>query len=199
MALQKIYTRTGDKGLTGLTDGSRVAKNSVRIEAYGTLDELNALLGVSLQHVSELTEKENEVFSTWVKAIQNDLFNLGSDLATPISARWEKMFIIDAKEIEVLEKLIDRCQSEIPVLREFVLPGGTLLNSTLHVCRTVCRRAERAAVTLSGVEEINPFAVMFLNRLSDYLFVLSRWVQVKAKKPEVTWKKDGGLRNLNVN
>lgn len=196
MATQKIYTKTGDKGLTALTNGTRVSKNSLRIECYGTIDELNSFLGVCAEFADELPSDNATQFRVWIKALQNDLFNLGSDLATPLEARWENMFVIDETEVGVLEKLIDRCQSEVEVLRNFVLPGGTRLNSFLHVARTVCRRAERLTVTFMGQESINPNAVVFLNRLSDFLFVAGRWVAAKCNVQEVKWEQNGGLRHL---
>lgn len=197
MTLQRIYTRTGDKGLTGLASGERVLKDSKRIETYGTVDELNAVLGLCREHFDELSSESGALLRRWFEAFQNDLFNIGSDLATPVAARWKNMHIVGGEEIQVLEKLIDRCQSEVSVLREFVLPGGSKLNAALHLARTVCRRAERCAVTLMQAEEINTDAVVYLNRFSDFLFVLSRWVLAQSGAVEVKWQKDKGLRYLN--
>lgn len=192
----KIYTKTGDKGTTGLTNGERVLKNELRIEAYGTVDELNCVIGLCLQKLDHLSKNVQTQLQTWLFAIQNDLFNLGSDLATPISSRFSKMKIISADEITQLEKIIDICQETLPELREFVLPGGTIANAHLHLARTVCRRAERCVVALAQTTDINPDAVKYLNRLSDLFFVLARYVQHEQNTPEVTWKKDGGVCGL---
>ena len=196
MRITRVYTRTGDKGTTGLADGSRVAKNSLRLETYGTLDELNSVVGICRQFLSDLPAEKTQCLDLWCEAFQNDLFNLGGDLATPIAARWPQMIVLNNEDVTQLERIIDQCQEELSPLREFVLPGGTRINSFLHLARTVCRRAERLAVTLQGAEEINLFAVPYLNRLSDLFFVLSRWVQVHSGQPEVTWAKEKGVRAL---
>lgn len=196
--ITKVYTRTGDKGTTGLADGTRVPKNALRLESYGTLDELNAVVGVCRQHLSLLPAETCSKMDVWLEAVQNDLFNLGADLATPIGARWKQMVVVDAQDVTQLERVIDFCQEQLPPLREFVLPGGTLLNSYLHLARTVCRRAERLTVSLQLAEDINPFALPYINRLSDLLFVLSRWVQAQALAPEVTWDKNKGIRAIEV-
>lgn len=192
----RIYTRTGDKGMTGLASGERISKDSLRIETYGTVDELNSFVGVCRQHTDTLPLAEGARVDAWLAALQNDLFNLGSDLATPIASRWDGIILIGEEEVTLLEKLIDICQNECPPLRQFVLPGGTKLNAYLHVARTVCRRAERLVVSLGKEETLNPNAVIFLNRLSDFFFALSRWVQVKSKKSEVTWSQQGGLKSF---
>ncbi len=197
MRITKVYTRTGDKGTTGLADGSRVPKNSLRLECYGTLDELNSVVGMVRQSTTELGAPEAEKLDTWCEAIQNDLFNLGGDLATPQASRWPQMIVVNENDVTQLEKLIDFCQESLAPLKEFVLPGGTKLNAELHLCRTICRRAERLCVTLQQQQEINPSAVPYINRLSDLFFVLSRWVQKQANKPEVTWSKQSGIRSLN--
>lgn len=196
MRITKVYTRTGDKGTTGLADGTRVPKNSLRLECYGTLDELNSVVGMVRQSLGELQQTEAEKLDKWCEAIQNDLFNLGGDLATPVAGRWPQMIVINQNDVSQLEKLIDYCQETLEPLREFVLPGGTKLNAELHLCRTICRRAERLCVTLQEQQEINPSAVPYINRLSDLFFVLSRWVQKHANKAEVTWSKVSGIRSL---
>lgn len=197
--ITKVYTRTGDKGTTGLADGSRINKDNIRIESYGNIDELNSIIGICRQTLTHnLPVDDAKLLDTWLFAIQNDLFNIGSDLATPIASRWENMILVTQEEVTILEKMIDYCQESLAPLREFVLPGGTLLNSYFHLARTVCRRTERTAVTLSRSTEINPFIVPYLNRLSDLLFVLSRWVQHKCQKPEVTWDKKGGIKLLTI-
>lgn len=198
MRIVKVYTKTGDKGTTGLADGSRIPKDDLRIDSYGTIDELNSIIGVCRQNLDKIPVKEKKLLDTWLFAIQNDLFNLGSDLATPISSRWEKMILINENDVTQLEKIIDDCQNNLEPLREFVLPGGTALNSYLHLARTVCRRAERRVVTLSKETEINSQIIPFINRLSDLLFVLSRWVQKLLNKKEVTWDKNMGVRSLSL-
>ncbi|MBX9838187.1 cob(I)yrinic acid a,c-diamide adenosyltransferase [Silvanigrella sp.] len=197
MRIVKVYTKTGDKGTTGLADGSRISKDDLRIEAYGTVDELNSIIGICRQNILNIPNKEQELFDTWLFAIQNDLFNLGADLATPLSSRWEKMIVINEFDIKQLEKIIDHCQNLLEPLHEFVLPGGTLLNSYLHLARTICRRSERLIVSLSKEKEINPHIIPYINRLSDLLFVLSRWVQKLVNIKEVTWDKNMGVRALN--
>lgn len=201
MRITRVYTKTGDRGTTGLADGSRVSKADLRLETYGTVDELNAIMGLCRSSLSELTQGQRDVrahLDPWFECVQNDLFNLGGDLATPIASRWENMIVVGETEITRLEQMIDCLQNDLSPLREFVLPGGTRLNAELHVARTVCRRAERCAVRLLEHAEINPQAVPFLNRLSDFLFVASRWVQFACGAAEVTWKKSGGLRELSV-
>ena len=196
MRITSVYTRTGDKGTTGLADGTRVPKDSLRLETYGTVDELNSVVGLCRQFLTDLPPQKAEKLDLWCEALQNDLFNLGADLATPIAGRWPQMVVLNETDVKQLEKIIDYCQEELSPLREFVLPGGTRINSFLHLARTVCRRGERLAVTLQGTEEINPSAVPYLNRLSDLFFVLSRWVQVHSGKAEVTWAKEKGVRAL---
>ncbi len=199
MRITKVYTRTGDKGMTGLSDGTRVSKDSLRLESYGTLDELNAIVGLCRQNLSELPAAHSALLDTWLEAIQNDLFNLGADLATPTPGRWPQMVVLGDEDVKMLEKIIDLCQEDLAPLKEFVLPGGTSLNAFLHLARTVCRRAERFSVTLQNQEaELNPFAVPFINRLSDLFFVLSRWVQAKATAQEVTWDRHKGVRHLKM-
>jgi cob(I)alamin adenosyltransferase len=201
MRITKVYTRVGDKGTTSLADGSAVSKDDLRLETYGTVDELNSFVGLcraTLQQTSEIQSADRSLMDEWLERIQNDLFNLGGDLATPIASRWESMVVIADQEIVNLEKMIDHLQLTLPPLREFVLPGGTRLNAELHVARTVCRRAERIAVQLQEQAEINPKAVPFLNRLSDFFFVASRWVQHLLQCKEVTWSKPGGLRELKL-
>ena len=171
MVLNRIYTRTGDRGETALGDGSRVAKDSARVAAYGTVDEVNATLGlVRLGATGEM--------ALAIARIQNDLFDLGADLATPdlegdATAKYPRLRI-QAGQVARLEAEIDAMNADLAPLRSFVLPGGSAVAAHLHVARTVCRRAERLAVTLAGVEPVNGEAVKYLNRLSDWLFVASR-------------------------
>lgn len=201
MRITRVYTKTGDKGSTSLADGSRVSKCDLRLDTYGTVDELNSVVGIVrsvLNDASKLSANRKKLIDHWLEAVQNDLFNLGGDLATPIASRWESMVVLGEVEITHLEQMIDLLQEDLPPLKEFVLPGGTSLNAHLHLARTVCRRAERLAVQLQNEAEINPQAVPFLNRLSDFFFVASRWVQFHQGTAETTWKKAGGFRHLNV-
>jgi cob(I)alamin adenosyltransferase len=196
MRITRVYTRTGDKGTTGLADGSRVPKTSPRLESYGTIDELNAILGLCRTHLGGLEPARAQRLDGLLEAIQNDLFNLGADLATPLGGRWQGMLLVGGDDVSALEKHIDACQEELAPLQEFVLPGGSALNGYLHLARTVCRRAERRSVQLQDVEDINPYGVPYLNRLSDLLFVLSRWVLVGTGVPEVTWSKTRGVKHM---
>lgn len=178
--LSRIYTKGGDQGLTGLVGGQRVSKSSARIDCYGTVDELNAFTGVArLSAPAELAEI--------LLRVQHELFNLGSILATrPEDVHPRQPRVTDA-EITWLEEEIDQYNARLPELRSFVLPGGTRANADLHVCRTVCRRAERLAVALSHEEEVPAEAIRYLNRLSDAFFVWSRWVCAHENQPETLW------------
>ena len=181
----KIYTKTGDKGETSLFGGQRVWKDDLRINAYGTVDELNSVLGVAICEVSN--EEQKEV----LKSIQNDLFTLGSDLATPLEKE-NKNFVIprvDEKFIVRLEKLIDKYEKQLPELKNFILPGGSKSAAFLHAARTVCRRAEREVTALSKQVDIGNQILIYLNRLSDLLFVLSRYENHSNGTPEPTWQK----------
>ena len=169
--LNKIYTRTGDNGTTALADGQRRSKADLRVETYGTVDETNACIGLVRQHTSG-------VLDGMLGAIQNDLFDLGADLATPPSPDplpYEPLRIV-ANQVDRLERDIDTLNAVIPPLKSFVLPGGSAASAALHLARTVCRRAERLAVSLAAHENesVSPEALRYLNRLSDFLFVASR-------------------------
>ena len=168
--LSRIYTKSGDGGETGLGDGSRVAKDHPRVTAYGEVDELNAVLGLVAAYCPDAPE------AALLRTIQNDLFDVGADLCVPPLANEEpgKCLRVTAVQAERLEKAIDRLNENLEPLRSFVLPGGTPAAAWLHLGRTVCRRAERAVVTLMRTEPVNPQVVIYLNRLSDFLFVLSR-------------------------
>jgi len=184
IALNRIYTKTGDRGETHLAGGQRVAKDSLRIDCYGTVDELNAFVGMACfsaeEHIHEL--------AAILRRVQHELFNLGSILATRPQDVHPKQARITGAEIEQLEKEIDRMNADLTPLRSFVLPGGSRLNTELHACRTICRRAERLAVSLAREEETPPEAVQYLNRLSDAFFVWSRWVNHKLGVREVLWE-----------
>jgi len=195
VTLSRIYTRTGDNGTTRLVGGQEVDKDSLRIEAYGTVDELNAVLGVArmeLTHPSDGTtipEADRARLDAWLLDVQQELFDLGSDLATLLPDRWVGQPLVVADDVTSLEAFIDRENADLGVLKSFVLPGGTRLNAHLHVARTVCRRAERRAIALGHQEAIGSEVVPYLNRLSDALFVLSRRVSQLAGIPEVLWRK----------
>ncbi len=193
--LTRIYTRTGDKGLTALVGGVRVPKESARLEAYGTIDELNAIIGVVRTYLSEYRRglgKDYGWYSESLRRIQNELFDVGSELATPAAAEYEGMHRMSAAEVKKLEEEMDRMQKELKPLGSFTLPGGGVLNAFLHQARTVCRRAERVCWSLKRVEVINDQLLIYVNRLSDHLFVQSRWVAKRLKEPEFLW--DRGLR-----
>ena len=172
--LSRIYTKTGDKGTTALGDWRRVAKDAPRIETYGTVDELNAVLGLALLVVADVEG------AALLKSIQNDLFDLGADLCVPErpkrgrAAQARKPLRIAEAHVKPLEQAIDRFNAALQPLRSFVLPGGTAASAWLHLARTVCRRAERRLVALARKETINPQAIIYLNRLSDLLFVMAR-------------------------
>jgi len=175
--LNKIYTRTGDDGSTGLADGSRVLKHSLRPQAYGTVDELNASLGLVFLCLDN--KKDENVFNdikVLIRGIQNDLFDLGADLSTPISKAKQsyKPLRITNNQIKKIEEKIDEYNDELKPLNSFILPGGTEAASLIHLSRTIARRAERDVSLLSSEEEINKNSLVYLNRLSDLLFVLSR-------------------------
>lgn len=171
VVLSKIYTRTGDKGETALGNGDRVAKHSLRVTAYGTVDETNATVGMARQHATDDMDAA-------LARISNDLFDLGADLCTPdrendATAPYPRLRMIDA-QVARLEAEIDAMNTKLTPLRSFILPGGSALAAHLHLCRTVCRRAERLTVELAGAEDVNPDAVKYLNRLSDWFFVAGR-------------------------
>ncbi|MEK6665917.1 MAG: cob(I)yrinic acid a,c-diamide adenosyltransferase [candidate division NC10 bacterium] len=191
ISITRVYTRTGDKGTTALVGGKRVPKDSPRIAAYGTIDELNSILGLARVFNEErLAEGEkhrwlNEVF----RRLQNQLFDLGSELATPPGADYEGMFRVGDAEVKELETLMDRCQKDLEPLKSFVLPGGGRISGFLHQCRTVCRRAEREILALSRVEPIGEAPLRYVNRLSDVFFVLSRWVGRHLGEQEYLWER----------
>lgn len=179
----RIYTRTGDSGQTGLIGGKRVQKDHLRVEAYGSVDELNAHLGIiqALLQPSKNFSNIQEIVVT----IQKDLFDMGAELANPKP----KTQRIEANHIANLEKLIDTHESKLSSLKHFILPGGSYLGASLHAARTVCRRAERRTMTLSRKGKVNPEIIRYLNRLSDLLFVLARYVNQQSRQPEIEWKK----------
>ncbi|MEO1316830.1 MAG: cob(I)yrinic acid a,c-diamide adenosyltransferase [Pseudomonadota bacterium] len=183
VVLNKIYTRTGDKGETALGDGSRVAKNSARVSAYGTVDELNATLGMARLHAEGLLAEQ-------IARIQNDLFDLGADLCTPDMERdGEREYPplrMAASQVDRLEAEIDAMNARLTALRSFILPGGSALAAHLHLCRTVCRRAERMTIALTASEGVNDAALKYLNRLSDWFFVAGR-IANDDGKADILW------------
>ena len=174
--LSKIYTRTGDDGLTGLGDGNRVAKDSARVDAYGTVDELNSCLGVVLAESIPDAVRETLV------AVQHQLFDLGGELCIPGHAA------IDDDDVTALEQRLDALNADLPALKEFILPAGGRAASACHVARTVCRRAERCVVSLARDEDVRPQAIRYLNRLSDLLFVMARVLARFEGGSEVLWQ-----------
>jgi cob(I)alamin adenosyltransferase len=179
----KIYTKTGDKGETSLLGGNRVHKDDLRIEAYGTVDELNSVIGIVR------SMKAPRTVDRILERIQNDLFIVGADLAAPLSLsrRTAKVPRIDRRRISAIEAIIDQIQRKLPPLKRFILPGGSQVSSHLHLARAVCRRAERRTVQLGRAQKINPSILSYLNRLSDLLFILARSANQKARAKEVVW------------
>lgn len=189
LALNRIYTRTGDSGETGLVGGQRVPKHHLRIESYGTVDELNAFIGLACVSADSLVGSSPSLalLAAILRRVQHELFNLGSILATKPEDVHPRQPRITGDEIQRLESEIDAMNEELAPLRSFVLPGGSRLNAELHACRTICRRAERITVALSQSEPVPEEAIRYLNRLSDALFVWSRWANHVLGVPEVLW------------
>jgi cob(I)alamin adenosyltransferase len=194
MRITKVYTRTGDKGTTGLVGGERVPKNHARIEAYGTVDELNAVVGLARTWNARSGAAPDAVrrIDEMLHRVQNDLFNLGADLATPAAARWEGMYRVGGDDVAQLEGWIDALNEDLPPLKEFILPGGGPVGAFLHQARTTCRRAERVVIDLMELEvEVGDGPMRYLNRLSDFLFVLGRWAARALGEPEFLWERPG--------
>lgn len=193
--LTKIYTRGGDKGQTSLVGGARVPKESGRLEAYGTIDELNSIVGIVRTLAPEYAERfgpDYDWYYQMLRRIQNELFDVGSELATPPDAEYPQMHHMSGAESTQLEHEIDRMNGELEDLKSFTLPGGGKLNAFLHLARTVCRRAERVCWSVARTEKISDQLIIYINRLSDHLFVQSRWVAKRLGEPEFLW--DRGLR-----
>jgi cob(I)alamin adenosyltransferase len=194
ISITRVYTRTGDGGETSLVGGRRVPKDSPRIVAYGAVDELNAVVGLARVFNEErLATAGPESRLRWVddvlKKVQNQLFDLGSELATPPDATYEGMFRMGEGEVTELEHIMDECQKELEPLKSFILPGGGRVHGFLHQARTVCRRAERDLLALSRVEPVSGWTLRYLNRLSDLFFVLGRWVGKHAGETEYLWER----------
>jgi cob(I)alamin adenosyltransferase len=181
--LTRIYTRTGDAGETSLGDGSRVSKLDSRIAAFGTVDELNSLIGSALVAIGEAELRDV------LERVQNELFDLGADLSVPLAV--EGRLRVEQSAVDRLEADCDRLNAGLPPLRSFVLPGGTEAAARLHVARTVCRRAEREVLDASFRVDLNPLVLVYLNRLSDLLFILARAANATAGVPEPLWKPGG--------
>jgi cob(I)alamin adenosyltransferase len=193
--ITRVYTRTGDKGDTALLGGRRVPKDSPRIEAYGTIDELNSIIGLARAFNDESRNaKARRFLDETLAKIQDELFDLGSELATPPDAEYPGMYRIGDAEVKRLEAIMDRCQKELQPLKSFVLPGGGKVGSFLHQCRTVCRRAERDLLRLSRAEALSEWPLKYINRLSDLFFVLGRWAAKQAGEKEPLWQR--GLQEV---
>jgi cob(I)alamin adenosyltransferase len=191
MRITKVYTKTGDKGKTRLAGGQTVWKDSVRVEAYGDVDELNSSIGVVRAFNAESigTHPSANRLEEELRWMQNKLFDVGGLLATAPGQTFKNMPTVTAGDVSRLEKLMDRCQKDLPPLKEFVLPGGGKISSLLHQARTICRRAERLCVRLGKEEPLDPALVRFLNRLSDTLFVLARWMLQQEGRAEILWQR----------
>ncbi len=178
----KIYTRTGDSGSTGLFGGDRVSKNHPRLEAYGSVDETNSVIGAAIAHLPSDCQPLKELLG----GVQDDLFIVGADLATPVDAKPTVPRVTQA-HVDRLEQAIDRLEEDLAPLASFILPGGSPGGAMLHVARTVCRRSERCVVTLASLESVDTTVIVYLNRLSDLLFVAARWANATLNVPEVAW------------
>jgi cob(I)alamin adenosyltransferase len=189
--ITRVYTRTGDKGNTALVGGRRVAKDSPRIESYGTIDEMNSIIGLARAfNADKLDQGEAHRYLDDVLAkIQDELFDLGSELATPEDAAYAGMYRVGAAEVKRIEETIDHCQKDLAPLQSFILPGGGKIGAFLHQCRTVCRRAEREILRLSRAEDLSEWPLKYVNRLSDLFFVLARWVAKHGGEKEVLWQR----------
>ena len=196
MRITKVYTRTGDAGQTRLAGGQQVWKDSLRVEAYGTVDELNASLGVVQAANADLvpTHVQARRLAAELLWMQHKLFDAGGILATAPGQTFPQMPTISDDDVTRLEHLMDDCQAELTPLKEFILPGGGKVSSLLHLARTIGRRAERACVRLAREEAVDPNIVKFINRLSDALFVLARWVAKTQNEPEILWQRDAGAQ-----
>lgn len=184
--INRVYTRAGDKGETALVGGKRVPKDALRIESYGTVDELNAVIGLVRTALEE--SAAGPTLLPILARVQNELFNLGAELATPDADRRARSPSVQPRHVERLEAEIDQLNDELPDLKSFILPGGGWASSYFHLARTVCRRAERLVVTLAREDSVDEGALTYLNRLSDALFVFGRWAASKDGRPEPLWE-----------
>ena len=187
--ITKVYTRTGDSGQTGLVGGKRLPKDHPRIEAYGTVDELNSVIGLALSFLTQKeASKRRGKLELILEAIQQKLFDTGSELATLPGDEYEGQITLQAEDAEWLEEIIDAMNDELQPLKSFILPGGTSLNAFLHQARTVCRRAERDILKLNQIDLVNQEIIKYINRLSDFLFVAGRWVTETLGETETLWQ-----------
>jgi cob(I)alamin adenosyltransferase len=194
VANNTIYTRTGDDGTTPLMDGERVAKSHERIEAYGTLEELNACVGVTLEHLRTSPPAILYRIAPCLSRVQHELLNLNSEVATPVRAHEPSTPVVEPWQVQKIESMIDRCQAEVPPLRGFPVPGGGLVAAHLHLCRAVARRAERDVLRLAQRESVRPETLGYLNRLSDLFLALARWSHIHSGEAEHLWDPDS-VRN----
>ena len=187
--ITKVYTRTGDTGQTGLVRGKRLPKDHPRIESYGSVDELNSVIGLALSFLAKKgASKRREKLGLILEAIQQKLFDIGSELATLPGDEYEGQITLQAENVVWLEEIIDAMNEELQPLKSFILPGGTSLNAFLHQARTVCRRAERDILKLNQIDLVNPEIIKYINRLSDFLFVAGRWVTETLGETETLWQ-----------
>jgi cob(I)alamin adenosyltransferase len=187
--ITKVYTRTGDTGQTGLVGGKRLPKDHPRIESYGSVDELNSVIGLALSFLAKKgASKRREKLGLILEAIQQKLFDIGSELATLPGEEYEGQITLQAENVVWLEEIIDAMNEELQPLKSFILPGGTSLNAFLHQARTVCRRAERDILKLNQIDLVNPEIIKYINRLSDFLFVAGRWVTETLGETETLWQ-----------
>ncbi len=189
--ITRVYTRTGDDGTTGLVGGKRAPKDSARVEAYGAIDELNAVVGL-VRAWNEQGKGERELhlkLDAMLQEIQQELFDLGSELATPEDFGYDGMHRMSGDEVARIERVIDECQKELQPLKSFTLPGGGPISAQLHQCRTVCRRAEREILRLSRIERVGEWPLKYVNRLSDLFYVLGRWVGKNLGETEYLWQR----------
>lgn len=190
--ITRVVTKTGDDGMTGIVGGQRLAKNHARIQAYGTVDELSAFLGVArLEVIGELgrfrDRAEGEMLERHLTYLQNELFTVAGDLATPVPSRHPMMPVVGDEHIARLDELVDAFNASLPPLRDFILAGGSRTATALHVCRTIARRAEREVITLQLAEDIGSHVSVYLNRVSDVLFTLARWANARMDVADSTW------------
>ncbi|MFM8551749.1 MAG: cob(I)yrinic acid a,c-diamide adenosyltransferase [Nitrospiraceae bacterium] len=191
MRITKVYTRTGDAGKTRLAGGQQVWKDSLRVEAYGTVDEVNASIGLARVFNAEAADPQTgAALEAYLRWVQNKLFDAGGILATAPGQTFKNMPQVTPQDVAKLERMIDACQKDLAPLKEFILPGGGKVSGQLHQARTICRRAERLCVKLAKEEPVEAVIVKFLNRLSDALFVLARWAAKMQGEPEFLWERD---------